>query len=78
MILLNISYIDQFVISGIFWGFPLCLGAIDGKHLIVQCPPNSGGAFYNYKDTFSTNNNGNFLFPTNTTLYDDTHQQKIQ
>ena len=35
------------------WGFPLCLGAIDGKHCVVQCPPRSGSAFFNYKGTFS-------------------------
>ena len=35
------------------WGFPVCLGAIDGKNCAVQCPPNSGSAFYNYKGTCS-------------------------
>ncbi|XP_074028730.1 uncharacterized protein [Leptinotarsa decemlineata] len=34
------------------WNFPLCLGAIDGKHIRVKCPPNSGTIFYNYKHFF--------------------------
>lgn len=35
------------------WNFPLCLGAIDGKHCRVKCPPHSGTMFYNYKHFFS-------------------------
>ena len=35
------------------WNFPNCIGALDGKHIMMRTSPNSSSMFYNYKGYFS-------------------------
>ena len=35
------------------WHFPNCIAAIDGKHVMIECPKNGGSAFIIIRDSIA-------------------------
>ncbi|XP_062541375.1 uncharacterized protein LOC134209404 [Armigeres subalbatus] len=44
------SVMNDFAIK---WNFPGCIGALDGKHILIRNPPDGGSDYYNYKGSYS-------------------------
>lgn len=35
------------------WHYPNCIGAINGKHIVIERPSNTGSMYFNYKKEFN-------------------------
>lgn len=40
------SEVEVHYIQSIWWNFPLCCGAVGGKHVVLKTPPNSASIFF--------------------------------